>query len=196
MMKKNAAIFLDRDGTINEEVGYIESLDRFIIIPAACDAIRLINQSDMKAVVITNQAAIAKGFATEAFVREIHGHLQGMLQQKGAAIDAFYYCPHHPTEGSPAYRRICNCRKPAPGLFLQAARDMDIDLDASFMIGDRYRDMEAAHRAGVKGVLVKTGYGADILENAGPDQETPEGKPEFIADNILEAVRWILGNRT
>lgn len=195
-MKKSAAIFLDRDGTINEEVGYIESLDRFIIIPAAFDAIRLINQSDMKAVVITNQAAIAKGFATEAFVREIHEHLQVMLQEKGAAIDAFYYCPHHPTEGSPAYRRICNCRKPAPGLFLQAAKDLDIDLAASFMIGDRYRDMEAAHRAGVKGVLVKTGYGADVLENAGPDQETPEGKPDFIADNILEAVRWILRNRT
>lgn len=195
-VKKNAAIFLDRDGTINEEVGYIESLDRFIIIPDAFKAIRLINLSGLKTVVLTNQAAIAKGIATEAFVQKTHEYLQAMLQQKGAAIDAFYYCPHHPTEGSPAYRRICDCRKPAPGLFLQAAREMEIDLAASFMIGDRYRDMEAAHRAGVKGVLVKTGYGADVLENAGPDREPPEGKPEFIADSILEAVRWILRNRT
>jgi D-glycero-D-manno-heptose 1,7-bisphosphate phosphatase len=195
-MKKNVAIFLDRDGTINEEVGYIESLDKLTIIPAAFEAIRLINLSGLKAVVVTNQAGIAKGLFNEAFVRQAHEHLQAALKQKGAAIDAFYYCPHHPNEGSPIYRQLCNCRKPAPGLLLQAARDMAIDLAGSYMIGDRYRDVEAAHRAGVKGVLVKTGYGADVLENVGPDQETPEGKPEFITDDILQAVRWILRNRT
>lgn len=194
-MEKSIAIFLDRDGTINEEVGYIENLDKFKIIPAAFDAIRLINLSGLKAVVITNQAAIAKGLVTEALVRQTHDHLQAELQQKGAAINAFYYCPHHPTEGSSAYRQNCDCRKPAPGLILRAAHDMDIDLSASYMIGDRYRDMEAAHRAGVKGVLVKTGYGTDVLANAGPDQETPDGKPEYIAEDILEAVRWILRNR-
>jgi D-glycero-D-manno-heptose 1,7-bisphosphate phosphatase len=194
-MKKNAAIFLDRDGTINEEVGYMESLDRLIIIPAAFEAIRLINLSGLKAVVVTNQAAVAKGIVTEAFVRKMHDHLQSLLRRKGAAIDAFYYCPHHPADGFSEYRRICDCRKPAPGLLLQAAREMDIDLAASFMVGDRYRDMEAAHAAGLKGVLVKTGYGADVLGNAGPDRETPEGKPEFIARDILEAVRWILENR-
>lgn len=194
-MQKNPAIFLDRDGTINEEVGYIESLDKLVIIPAAFEAIRLINLSGFLAVVVTNQSGIAKALFSEAFVRKTHEQLQAALKQKGAAIDAFYYCPHHPTEGDPPYRQVCDCRKPAPGLFLQAARDMSIDLAGSFMIGDRYRDMEAAHRAGVKGVLVKTGYGADVLESIGPDQETPEGKPDFIAGNILQAVHWILRNR-
>ena len=195
-MQKNRAIFLDRDGTINEEVGYIERLDKLVIIPAAFEAIRLINLSGFKAVVITNQSGIAKGLFNETFVNQTHERLQTALRQKGAAIDAFYFCPHHPTEGVPPYRRVCDCRKPAPGLFHQAARDMAIDLAGSFMIGDRYRDMEAAHRAGVKGVLVKTGYGADILDNIGPDQETPEGKPDHIAENILKAVHWILENRT
>lgn len=194
-MQKNPAIFLDRDGTINEEVGYIKSLDKLVIIPTAFEAIRLINLSGFKAVVVTNQSGIAKALFSEAFVRKTHEQLQAALRKKGAAIDAFYYCPHHPTEGDPPYRQVCDCRKPAPGLFLQAARDMSIDLAGSFMIGDRYRDVEAAHRAGVKGVLVKTGYGADVLENIGPDQETPEGKPDFIADNILQAVHWILRTR-
>jgi D,D-heptose 1,7-bisphosphate phosphatase len=195
-MQKNRAIFLDRDGTINEEVGYIERLDRLVIIPAAFEAIRLINISGFKAVVVTNQAGIAKGLFDETFVKQTNERLQAALSQRGAVIDAFFFCPHHPTEGVPPYRRVCDCRKPAPGLFYQAARNMAIDLAGSFMIGDRYRDMEAAHRAGVKGVLVKTGYGADVLENIGPDQETPEGKPDHIADNILKAVQWILENRT
>ncbi|MHB8138194.1 MAG: D-glycero-beta-D-manno-heptose 1,7-bisphosphate 7-phosphatase [Smithellaceae bacterium] len=194
-MQKNPAIFLDRDGTINEEVGYIESLDKLVIIPAAFEAIRLINLSGFKAVVVTNQSGIAKALFSEDFVRKTHEKLQAALKQKGAVIDAFYYCPHHPTEGDLPYRQVCDCRKPAPGLFLQAARDMSIDLAGSFMIGDRYRDVEAAHRAGVKGVLVKTGYGADVLENIGPDQETPEGKPDFIGENILQAVHWILRTR-
>ena len=195
-MQKKRAIFLDRDGTINEEVGYIEHLDRLRIIPEAYEAIRLINLSGFIAVVITNQAGIAKGLFNEDFVIKTNERLQEFLGQKGAAIDAFYFCPHHPTEGVPPYRMVCDCRKPAPGLFYQAARDMAIDLAASYMIGDRYRDMEAAHRAGVKGVLVKTGYGADVLENIGPDQETPEARPDHIAENILKAVHWILENRT
>ena len=195
-MQKKRAIFLDRDGTINEEVGYIEHLDRLRIIPEAYEAIRLINLSGFIAVVITNQAGIAKGLFNEDFVIKTNERLQEFLGQKGAAIDAFYFCPHHPTEGVPPYRMVCDCRKPAPGLFYQAARDMAIDLAASYMIGDRYRDMEAAHRAGVKGVLVKTGYGAEVLENIGPDQETPEAKPDHIAENILKAVLWILENRT
>ena len=195
-MQKKRAIFLDRDGTINEEVGYIEHLDRLRIIPEAYEAIRLINVSSFMAIVVTNQAGIAKGLFNEAFVKQTNERLQEFLGQKGAAIDAFYFCPHHPTEGVPPYRRVCGCRKPAPGLFYQAARDMDIDLAASYMIGDRYRDMEAAHRAGMKGVLVKTGYGADVLGNIGPDQETPETRPDHIAENILKAVHWILENRT
>lgn len=194
-MKKNAAIFLDRDGTINEEVGYLDSPDRLVIFPSTFEAVRLINQSGLKAIVVTNQAGVARGLFDEDLVEKIHAALREVLRQKGAFIDAFYYCPHHPTEGAPPYRQTCDCRKPAPGLFLQAARELNLDLSASWMIGDRYNDIEAAHRAGAKGILVKTGYGAAALSGEGPDTETPAGRPDLIADNVLEAVRLILEGR-
>ena len=194
-MKKNEAIFLDRDGTINEEVGYLDSPDKLVIFPSTFEAVRLINQSGLKAIVVTNQAGVARGLFGEDLVEKIHAALQEALRQKGALIDAFYYCPHHPTEGSPPYRQSCDCRKPAPGLFLQAARDLNLDLSESWMIGDRFNDIEAAHRAGAKGILVKTGYGAAALSGEGPDTETPAGRPDLIADNVLEAVRLILEGR-
>jgi D,D-heptose 1,7-bisphosphate phosphatase len=192
---KKIVVFLDRDGTINEEVGYLDSLDKFKIIPCAYEAIRLINESGMKAVVISNQAGVARGFFTEDFVKITHEHLQAALRQKGAYIDNFYYCPHHPTDGIDPYRKDCNCRKPAPGMLLQAAHDLDIDLTRSYLVGDRFRDMEAANKVGVKGVLVKTGYGQELLQDDGPDKAAPENKPDFIAADILEAVRWILKDR-
>jgi len=191
-MKKNIAVFLDRDGTINEEVGYLDSLDKFKIIPCAYEAIRLINESGMKVVVISNQAGVARGLFTEDFVKITHEHLLVTLRQKKAHIDNFYYCPHHPTEGIKLYRQNCNCRKPAPGMLLQAAQDLNIDLTKSYLVGDRFRDMEAAKKVGVKGVLVKTGYGQELLQDDGPDEATEEGKPDFIAADILEAVKWIL----
>ena len=191
-MKKNTAVFLDRDGTINEEVGYLDSLDKFKVIPSAYEAIRLINESGMKAVVISNQAGVARGFFTEDFVKITHEHLETALRKKGAYIDKFYYCPHHPTEGIGPYRQVCNCRKPAPGMLLRAVQDLNIDLTRSYLVGDRFRDIEAAKKAGVKGVLVKTGYGQKLLQDDGPDEATEEGKPDFIAADILEAVKWIL----
>ncbi len=194
-MKKNAAIFLDRDGTINEEVGYLDSLDKLVIFPSAFEAIRLINQSGRKVIVVTNQAGVARGLFGEDLVETIHAALREALRRRGAFIDAFYYCPHHPTEGLPPYRQSCDCRKPAPGLFLRAAREWNLDLSASWMIGDRYNDMEAAHRAGARGILVKTGYGADALSGEGPDTATPAGKPDLVADDILQAVHLILGSR-
>ena len=194
-MKNKMAVFLDRDGTINEEVGYLNSLDKLKIIPSAYEAIRLINESGMKAVVISNQAGVARGFFTEDFVSITHEHLQTALRQEGAYIDNFYHCPHHPTEGKEPYRQDCNCRKPAPGMLLQAAQDLNIDLTKSYLVGDRFRDMEAAKKAGVKGVLVKTGYGQDFLQDDGPDRETAGAKPDFIAADILEAVKWILKDR-
>lgn len=194
-MKKNTAIFLDRDGTINEEVGYLDSLEKLRIIPAAFEAIRLINQSSRKAIVVTNQAGVARGLFGEDLVETIHAALREALRRRGAFIDSFCYCPHHPTEGLPPYRQSCDCRKPAPGLFLRAAREWNLDLSESWMIGDRYNDMEAAHRAGARGILVKTGYGMEALAGKGPDTETPAGKPDLIADDILEAVRLILGDQ-
>lgn len=191
-MKKNTAIFLDRDGVINEEVGYLDSLDKLKIIPSAYEAIRMINESGMKAVVVSNQAGVAKGLFTEEFVRTTNNSLQTMLSQREAFINKFYFCPHHPTEGTEPYRRICDCRKPAPGMLLRAAKDFNIDLKKSYFVGDRFRDMEAAKNADVKGILVRTGYGSELLQNDGTDKATPESRPDYIADDILEAVKWIL----
>ena len=196
MTQKTTAVFLDRDGTINEEVGYLDSADKLMIYPEAFEAIRLINESGMKAVVITNQAGIAKGLFTEDFVRDIHDRIQTRLLEQGAHIDRFYYCPHHPTDGLDPYRKICPCRKPAPGLVQQAARDLGLDLARSYIVGDRYRDIEAGHRAGTRGVLVMTGYGRDLMQQAGPDQANDLNRPDAVVQDLLEAVLWILKDRT
>jgi len=194
-MGKIIAVFLDRDGTINEEVGYLDSLDKLKMIPAAYEAIRLINKSCMKAIVVTNQAGVAKGFFTEKFVRQTHEIIQAALLEKKASIDKFYYCPHHPTEGTGIYLQNCNCRKPSPGMLLQAAHDLDIELGSSYMVGDRYRDVETAKKVGVKGILVKTGYGREVLQDIDPDVVTAGNKPDFVAEDILEAVKWIMKDR-
>jgi D-glycero-D-manno-heptose 1,7-bisphosphate phosphatase len=194
-MEKNIAVFLDRDGVINEEVGYLDSLDKLMIISTAYKAIKLINVSGMKSVVISNQAGVAKGFFTEEFVNIVNQHIQDALNKKGAKIDKFYYCPHHSTEGKGIYRQDCNCRKPRPGMLLQAAKELNIDLAHSYFIGDRFRDMETAKKVGAKGILVKTGYGNDLLQDDGPDKATPENKPDFIAADILDAVQWIINDR-
>jgi D,D-heptose 1,7-bisphosphate phosphatase len=194
-MKKSIAVFLDRDGTINEEVGYLDSLDKLKIIPTAYAAIKLINSHGMKAVVISNQAGVARGFFTEEFVNTVNNRLLADLKKKGAIIDKFYYCPHHPAEGKGIYLQDCDCRKPAPGMLLQAAEELNLDLAHSYFVGDRFIDMETARKVGAKGVLVKTGYGEDLLQDDGPDKATPESKPDFIAADILEAVQWILKDR-
>jgi D-glycero-D-manno-heptose 1,7-bisphosphate phosphatase len=194
-MGKITAVFLDRDGTINEEVGYLDSLDKLKIIPAAYEAIRLINLSGMKAIVVTNQSGVARGFFNEKLVRQTHEAIQAALLQKKASIDKFYYCPHHPTEGTGIYLQNCNCRKPLPGMLLQAAHDLDIELGSSYMVGDTDRDMEAAKKIGVKGILVKTGYGREVLQDVDPDAATAGNNPDFVAEDILEAVKWIMKDR-
>ena len=182
-MKRVNAVFLDRDGTINEEVEYLSRLEDLRLFPNTGEAIGLINRSGMKAVVVTNQSGVARGFFDEAFLELLHDRISDMLAEKGAHIDRFYYCPHHPTEGRGKYRRDCYCRKPKPGMFQEAARDLHIDLASSYMIGDNQTDMEAALNAGVRGILVRTGYGktADRPEHA-----------SYRASDILDAVQWIL----
>ena len=194
-MGKITAVFLDRDGTINEEVGYLDSLDKLKMIPAAYEAIRLINKSCMKAIVVTNQSGVARGFFTEQFVRETNEIIQADLRKNNASIDKFYYCPHHPTEGTGIYLQNCNCRKPLPGMLLQAAHDLDIELESSYMVGDTYRDMETAKKVGVKRILVKTGYGREMLQDVDADKATADNKPDFVAEDILEAVKWIMKDR-
>lgn len=187
------AVFFDRDGTINEEVGYLSSLDRIVLYPTAARAIRMVNEAGMMAIVVTNQSGIARGIFDEAFLEKVHRHMQQLLNDSGARIDHFYYCPHHPAEGRIPYVLDCDCRKPNPGMILRAARELDIALDRSYMIGDTLRDVSAARRAGVTGILVRTGYGArqpDTVDSSGDTLP-----PAYTALDILDAVLWILKDR-
>ena len=181
-------IFLDRDGTINEEVEYITSPDEVKLIPGAAEAIHRANVSGFKVIVITNQSAIARGLLTEEKLKTIHQRLSELLEGDGAHVDGIYYCPHHPDIGEPPYRTICDCRKPLPGMLRKAARDHDIDLSQSYVVGDRSIDLETGNAIGAYTILVRTGYGnheADsILKNG--------GKTDFIAADLLEAVDHIL----
>lgn len=182
-MKKVSAVFLDRDGTINEEVGYLSRLEDLRIFPFCYEAVGMINRAGMRAVVITNQSGVARGFFDEKFLEIVHSRINKMFKEKGAYIDRFYYCPHHPTEGNGIYTRQCDCRKPDTGMFRKAAAELNIDLSSSYMVGDNSKDIEAAHNAGVKGILVRTGYGKNV--------DIPE-RAVYTASDILDAVKWIL----
>lgn len=187
------AVFMDRDGTISEEVGYVNHLSRYRLLPRSLEAIRLINEAGLLAIVTTNQSGVARGYFSQALVEEVHVRLRALATSGGARLDAIYYCPHHPAEGSPPWRTQCDCRKPKPGMILRAAREHDIDLGSSFVVGDSVVDMEAGASAGVPGVLVLTGYGRGLVEHQRERFRTP---PAHTADDLLDAVRWILGRRT
>jgi len=187
-MKKNRAVFLDRDGTICEEVGYLNSIHQMRLIPRTGEAIRLLNQKRFKVVVITNQSGVARGYFPESILKEIHAEMERLLREEGANLDAIYYCPHHPTEGSPPYLQECTCRKPATGLLLQAAAELDLDLPSSYMIGDHVSDVECGQRVEAETILLLTGHGQDALNKiAGLPKP-----PSYIATDIYEAVQWIL----
>ena len=155
----NRAVFLDRDGTINVEKHYLHKIEDFEFIPGAPEAIKKLKDAGFLVIVVSNQAGVARGFFDEQAVETLHRHLQSELAALGTAIDAFYFCPHHPEEGVGRYRIACDCRKGEPGMLLQAAREHNIDLHASFMIGDKLADIEAGERAGCQSILVLTGYG-------------------------------------
>lgn len=196
--KKGPAVFLDRDGTINEEVGYLDRIEKLRLLPGAAAAIRRINESGMKAVVVTNQSGIARGLFDEAFVARVHARLREMLRAEGALIDAFYFCPHHPTEGRGSYLKTCGCRKPAPGMLLLAAEELRINLNRSYMVGDTLKDVEAGTGVGARGVLVRTGYGDESAASLAACPETGEGaafRPAHIAVDLQEAVAWIIKDR-
>lgn len=178
------AVFLDRDGTINEEVGYLRKLEQLKLFPFSAEAIQILNRKGIPIIVVTNQSGVARGYFDEDFVYRLHDLIRDQLEAKGAHIDAFYYCPHHPTEGSDPYRRACTCRKPGTGMFLQASRDLHIDLSRSYMVGDMMKDVQAGKKAGTKGILVMTGYGADEKIN--------KDFPDYRAIDLLDAVKWII----
>ena len=180
-----AAIFMDRDGTVSEELGYMYHAGLFRPFPWTAEAIRKINDSGMKAILTTNQSGIARGYFKEEMVHQVHVVLHAELQRREARLDAIYYCPHAPEEN-------CECRKPKPGMILRAAKELDLDLSRSFMIGDRYLDVQSAHSAGVRSVLVRSGDGAEELAKyAG--QAVPQ--PHHVAENLLRAVEAILSGQ-
>ena len=174
------AVFIDRDGTINKESGYIDRPDMIELIPGSAEAIRMINGMGIKAVIVTNQSGIGRSYFSEGSLNEVNDRLKEILMEEDAHIDAVYYCPHHPDDG-------CDCRKPMPGLLKKAASELDIDLCSSYVIGDKISDLILAQNVGAMGILVRTGYGSETIE-AVSDQE---GLPGLVKEDLLSAVRWI-----
>ena len=182
------AVFVDRDGTLNEDIGYVSTPDELILYPWAAEAVRLINEAGLLAVVITNQSGVARRMYTEEALDAIHSRMIEQLARKGARIDAVYYCPHHPEVGGARYRTDCDCRKPRTGMLDRAVLDHHIDLAQSFVVGDKASDIKLAENAGARAALVLTGYGSETL--AHPERWPCD--PAFVAENLLEAVKQIL----
>ncbi|MFA4901514.1 MAG: HAD family hydrolase [Desulfobaccales bacterium] len=176
------AVFLDRDGTINEEMGYINHVSRFRLLPQVGPAIRRLNEAGFKVVIVTNQSGAARGYFPASLVAEVHEHLKTLLAAAGAQLDGIYACLHSPGEN-------CACRKPHPTLIQQAARELDLDLTRSYAVGDRYNDIQTAANAGVQGILVLTGYGQGEYGYLRAAQKV---QPVHVAPDLGEAVEWIL----
>ena len=181
------AVFLDRDGTLIEERGFIDRLDMVTMFPWTGDALRLIRRAGYAAVVVTNQSAIARGMIDEPFLENVHRAIDERITAAGGAIDRYLYCPHLPNATLEKYRQACRCRKPGPGLIEQACRDLDLDPARSITIGDRWRDIGAGVAAGTRTVLVRSGHGAHEAD------APPDGvRADAILNNLMEAVGWIL----
>lgn len=176
------AVFLDRDGTIGEELGYVNHIDRFQIFPFASEAIHELNRAEIPVIVVTNQSGIARNIFPESLVHEVHKKMVAELAGGGAWVDAIYFCPHKSEDA-------CECRKPNPGLLHRAAREHGLDLAASWIVGDRYADLEMGHTAGARGILVMTGYGRGEYEL---HRASWPRQPDARAENLRDAVRYIL----
>ena len=187
---KQPAAFLDRDGTLNVDVGYPDSLEKIVLIPGAVEAVRLLNRAGYAVVVVSNQSGVARGYFDEARVQAINRGVAEMFAQAGARIDGFYYCPHLPEAAVARYRRACGCRKPAPGMLQKAVREMHLDLARSLIIGDKYSDIAAGKALGLQAVLVRTGEG--LRQHARYEADDAVPQPDHIADDVLAAVRWLL----
>jgi D-glycero-D-manno-heptose 1,7-bisphosphate phosphatase len=186
---KRPALFMDRDGTVSEEVGYVNHLSRFRLFPYSAEAIKLLNDNGWLAIVVTNQAGVARGYFAEDVIVQIHQQLNRDLESASARLDAIYYCAHHPSVGEPPYRLDCDCRKPKTGLIDRATADFEIDLDRSWMVGDRYGDLELARNAKLHSAFVLSGYGRGEWEY---QRGLWSLEPEVVAENLLEAVRIII----
>jgi D-glycero-D-manno-heptose 1,7-bisphosphate phosphatase len=180
------AVFLDRDGTICEEVGYLNHISRLMIYPWAAPAIMRLNEAGLPVIVVTNQSGIARGVFPESLVQETHKRLAQELGIARARLDAVYYCAHRREDR-------CDCRKPLPGLLKRAAAEHGVDLARSFVIGDRYLDVALAHSVGGRGVLVLSGYGRGEYEF---HRQAWSRQPDHVAENLSDAVEFILKERS
>ncbi len=187
MMKKKA-VFLDRDGTINKDVGYPDSFSVIEIYPYSFEAIRKINEIGLLAVIITNQSGVGRGLIVEKNLHDIHRKLRDSFAERNVHFDGIYYCPHYLLSSTPQYRKDCHCRKPNPGMALQAAEDLKIDMKNSYMIGDKVEDILFGLNIQAKSILVLTGYGQESL----PKLKKRGIKPAYVAQNLLDAVSWIV----
>ena len=183
------AVFIDRDGTINEQHGYINHTSRFVLLPDVGKAISLLNKNDYIVVVTSNQSGVARGYFPITLVKETHELMEQRLARDNAHVNRIYFCPHHSDGIVPEYTKECGCRKPSIGLVKKAAAELDIDMEASYVIGDRLLDIEFAHNANLRGILVLTGYGKGELKYSMPYKSI---KPTYVAKDLLKAVKWIL----
>lgn len=183
-------IFLDRDGTLNEEVNYLYKPEDLKLLTGVAQAIRMWREAGYKIVVVTNQAGVARGYYTCEDVEHLHEYMNQELKKRGAWVDYFFYCPHHPVYGIGEYKKECTCRKPGTGLFQKAEEYYRIDKKHSYMIGDKLLDIQAGHDYGVGTVLVGTGYGADIYRQQKADGEEPIY--DFYAEDLMGAARYIM----
>ncbi len=180
------AVFLDRDKTLIDDPGYLDHPDGVRLLPGVAEGLRRLKAAGFRVVVVTNQSAIARGKVTVAGLETIHAELRRQLTSAGVELDAIYYCPYHPDGTVPPYNREHDERKPAPGMLFRAAREMNLDLAKSWMVGDRLRDIQAGHRAGCRTVLVRS----DSTEPA--EDFTGQDRPDFEADGLLAAADMIL----
>lgn len=183
-------VFLDRDGTLNEEVHYLHKPSDLVLLPGVGEALRTLKEAGYRLVVVTNQAGVARGYYGEEDVKNLHAYMNRILTPQGAAIDAYYYCPHHPEHGIGAYKRTCRCRKPGTGMFERAAERFDVDKAHSFMIGDKLLDVEAGRNFGLTTILVGTGYGREIHSKDEADGAAPIY--DYYADSLVDAAHWIV----
>lgn len=175
---KRRVVFLDRDGTINEDVGYLSDPAGLVLIPGAAMAVRLLNEAGVMVVVISNQSGVGRGYYTDTDVEAVNARLVLLLGESGASLDALYWCNHHPDEG-------CECRKPNSGLVARAVEELLVDAAGSYVVGDKVSDVELAGNIGAKGILVLTGKGAREVEKL-------SSPAAFVARDLREAVDWII----
>ena len=183
------AVFLDRDGTINEDVGHITDPEMFQLIPDSVEAMKRLRKAGFCLPLITNQAGVERGLMTEQHLNRVLAAFQDLLDKEGTYLDGVYYCPHHPDEGIGAYKQNCDCRKPGAEMLKRAARDLDIDLSPSYMIGDHWSDVLAGVAAGCQGIMLRTGHGPKEIDRLAPQELE---KAAYVADNLSEATDWIL----